>query len=198
MKKLLTAVFIVMLFLFNACSDMGTNNPVDQDVVTAEKATNYEFIELGDLVADTEDATEYLHWTGMLIYGPWGGDVPMLRFYFSPNGIATVKANLDVPRNAFSGIKLIRYTVDDELAVVDFDPGMAFNKDLTFDLKFTNIDLGYLEANAEYDFAYLDNNGSIVLADYKKITVDVENGNLEVKGAKIGHFSRYGFVRAIE
>ncbi len=193
MKKL--AVLLLFLGLILAgCSDLGTNAPLDNPQAT-NKTNGYEFVKLPANNDAGATAVERTFWTGRFIIGHFGGNIPMFRLYWSDNGIVTVQSDLEIPAQAFNGLKLIYYSVDSDLAVADFNPEMTFNKDLNFTLKFTNIDLSGITNPDQIEFAYLDGNNQIQIAEYDELTVDLESGTLEVINAKIGHFSRYGFVR---
>jgi hypothetical protein len=63
---------------------------------------------------------------------------------------------------------------------------------LTLDITFTGVDLtGYNPT--QLCFAYLDGQNNIVPAQCDYINVNVAHGRLEVDGAQLTHFSRYGW-----
>lgn len=198
MKKLFLILSLSVLF-FAGCSDLGTNDPIDNSqVISGEKVSKWQFMDLPEIKNDASNEIEATFYTGKIVIGQWGASLPMTRVYWSNRGIVKVKSKLDVPAGAFSGLKLIWYSVNDESALTDFHPGMEFDKDLTFDLKIENIDLSDIEDPSQIEFAYVDDSQSIEIAPYEDLVVDIQNNTLEVKNAKIGHFSRYGFVRGTE
>lgn len=180
------------------CSDMGTNDPVGPEQTSVEKTAQWKFMDLPKISADNSSEIEATFYTGKIVWGDWGATIPMTRVYWSSNGLVKVKSKLDIPAGAFSGLKLIWYAVNDELALTDFHPGMEFDKDVEFDLKIENIDLSDISDPSLVEFAYLDDSETVQIASYDDLIVDVDNGTLEVVNARIGHFSRYGFVRGIE
>ena len=197
MKKLVFLLSLSLLILAG-CSDMGTDSPVTSDQAATANTVQWKFMDLPDISADNYAEVEATFYTGKFVWGDWGANIPMTRVYWSGNGLVKVKAKLNVPAGAFDGLKLIWYSVNDELAVADFHPGMEFDKDLTFNLKIQNIDVSDITDPSLVEFAYLDDSEVIHIAEYDDIIVDLDNGELEVVNAKIGHFSRYGFVRGIE
>lgn len=130
-----------------------------------------------------------------VINGADGGEITLDENYNSPQGTVSVDAKLTIPENSFSGVKIVRYLLNDKSASVTFGPHMAFSQDLTFDMRIEGIDLSQINDPSEIVFAYLDGGNNIVPCQYESITVDVVSGVVEVNDAKIDHFSRYGFAK---
>ncbi len=128
------------------------------------------------------------------IDGSRGGMVKMNESYSSESGQVTIKAKLKIPRDAFSGTETIGYLVNDADGSIDFSPGMPFNEDLSFDIKFTGLDLSNVNPD-DINFMYLDQDFTTHPVEYSSLTVDTERGILEVKDAVITHFSRYIWSR---
>jgi hypothetical protein len=124
-----------------------------------------------------------------LIEGSRGGMIKLNESYNSQSGEVSIKAKLKIPKNAFSGTETIGYTINDD-ASIDFFPGMSFDKDLLYDIKFSGLDLTGIDPD-EVRFLYLAPDGNTYPVQYSDLTVDVEKGILEVKDAVIHHFSRY-------
>jgi hypothetical protein len=126
------------------------------------------------------------------IDGSKGGTIELTQVFKDDGNWALVTAKLTIPRGAFSGTKLISYTVNTETAGIDFSPtGMTFNKNLSLDIIFTGVNIsGYQASNLS--FAYLDAN-SIVPAKFTYANANIAQGMLVVLGAQISHFSRYGW-----
>ena len=79
-------------------------------------------------------------------------------------------------------------------AVVDLYPQMTFDNPLNLNLTFSGLDLTGVNPS-EVNFYYIDPDGNLEIAENDGITVDIANGTLSVKNAKIPHFSRYGFAK---
>jgi hypothetical protein len=123
------------------------------------------------------------------IEGSQGGMIKMNESYESESGLVTIKAKLKIPKDSFTGTETIGYQINSD-ASIDFFPGMLFDKDLLFDVKFTGLDLSGINPN-EINFLYVDPSGVTYPVQYRQMTVDVDKGILEVKDAVIVHFSRY-------
>ena len=67
------------------------------------------------------------------------------------------------------------------------------NEQVVHSLKIEGVDLSGVNPNT-LDFVYIDASGNIHPVEYEVVTMDAVNGKLEVKNAKLNHFSRYGFV----
>jgi len=130
-----------------------------------------------------------------IINGANGGEVLMNENYSSPQGSVSIYAKLTIPENSFFGVKFIRYVLNDRSASVTFGPHMTFLQDLRFDMRIEGLDLSQINDHSAITFAYLDGGNNIVPCEYESITVDVVNGAIEVIGAKVDHFSRYGFAK---
>lgn len=128
------------------------------------------------------------------IDGSRGGMVKMNESYSSGSGLVTIKAKLKIPQDAFSGTETIGYLVSGSDGSIDFSPGMSFNKDLQFDIRFTGLDLSGINPD-EIHFMYMDPDGTTHPVEYSSLTVDLDRGVLEVKDAVISHFSRYIWSR---
>ncbi len=128
------------------------------------------------------------------IEGSQGGAVQMHESYNSESGPVTIKAKLKISKNSFSGTETIGYLIDGSDGSIDFSPGMSFSDDLSFDIKFSGLDLTNFNPD-EIHFMYVDTEGITHPVQYSKLTVDVDKGILEVKDAVISHFSRYIWSR---
>lgn len=186
MKKVFVLLSLVG-FLFAGCQPESTlTGPAEN----SKKLTTW--IEMPQ---SQNMSVERSHFTFNVINGSNGGSVTLQRSYNSSNGEVNVSADLTVPAGAYSGWKIIRYLVNDNSAVCDFGPSMNFNVPLLFDLSLSGIDLSDVTDPNQVTFAYMAEDGSIQPAEYESATVDVANGKLEVRGAKLNHFSRYGWAK---
>lgn len=126
------------------------------------------------------------------IVGNVGGTIELSQIFKSNGHMCLVTAKLTIPKNAFSGSKLISYTVDTDHAGISFSPSpIVFSKTLSLDLIFTGIDISDYNPS-KLAFAYLDGQ-TIVKANLVYANADIAQGLLVVLGAQITHFSRYGW-----
>jgi hypothetical protein len=156
---------------------------------TQQKQSKNEWIKLGH---SSSLSTENTYTASASIDGSKGGTVSLTQAFKSDGQWALVTAKLTVPKGAFSGTRVISYTVNTESAGIDFSPSnTSFKKNLSLDLVFTGIDIsGYV--GAKLGFAYLDG-FNIVPATFTYYNADIAQGLLVVLGAQISHFSRYGW-----
>lgn len=192
MKKFLFSAVIFSLFIFGCSQDVGINEPAQQkqqvQVVSAQKS-------LIKLTADSGLLTEAQLSIGGLIDGRRGGFITgskRLRGRRMRDNVMT--ASLYIPHGAFKGRKYINVLFDNQDASIQFTPSpMEFDKPLT--LNFSIVGLDYSEINIDaVDFVYINNQGEFEKVQYESIEKDEDNGTLTVIGAKLNHFSRYGFV----
>jgi hypothetical protein len=181
MKQLITLALLLLLLLAGCSENSSIISP--EDTVKA----NYKWL---NIIGSEEVKLSRVSVTGGHINGATGGNLALNESYDN----ITIAANLIFPSGAFDGTKHFIYRVDDNKAIVDFLPGASFNKNLTFDITISGITVDGLSNNVI--FAYLDNNGVIQATEYSSVTYDAQNKILEVKGAKINHFSRYGWAKS--
>jgi hypothetical protein len=109
-----------------------------------------------------------------------------------------VGCSLFFPKNSFQGTETFGVTIDDQETTVDLSPSpFTFNSPINLTLSYKGVDLQNVDPNA-VDFYYVAPNGELTKAEYDELDVDVVKGKLKVKNAKIPHFSRFGFVKAIQ
>ncbi|MBZ0199191.1 MAG: hypothetical protein K8H86_04935, partial [Ignavibacteriaceae bacterium] len=130
-----------------------------------------------------------------LIDGTKGGKIKMNESYNSSSGEIKIKAKLVINKASFTGSKVISYVLDDQTGLVEFGPAMVFDRDLKFDLKIKGFDLSDVTSPDEVVFGFLDENNNIVPCVYDELKIKVNENSIEVKNARIGHFSRYGFAK---
>jgi hypothetical protein len=128
-----------------------------------------------------------------VIEGSQGGMLKLNETYNSQSGQVSIKAKLKIPKDAFSGTETLSFQINSD-ASIDFYPGMTFDKDCLYDIKFTGLDLTGIDPN-DIGFYYLAPDNTVYPVSYSHLTVDVEKGILEVKDAIITHFSRYIWTR---
>jgi len=191
MKKILSLLIALMLFAVS-CSD---KNSSITDSNTLESNTSEE--EMIQLPEKSGLSTELTISTSKTINGAYGGTLSLFGTYISLKGkLVVISANLQIPQNAFSGIKTITMKADDKFAALYFSPGMVFSKSLTLNSTFTGLDLSNLGLfGSTVDFYFFDDCGHKYPVAKESKTINLLTGTLTVKNAKIDHFSRYGWGR---
>ena len=128
------------------------------------------------------------------IDGETGGKILINERYLGgPLGEVKVKAELGFPKDAFVGSKYITMILDTQFGLATFSPHAYFDKDAIYNVEFLGLDLTGVNPK-NVGFVYQAEDGSYEYIDYSKIEVDLKNGKLKVRDAKLPHFSRYGFV----
>lgn len=103
-----------------------------------------------------------------------------------------LESKLTIPREAYTGELTFDMIFDLENFALELYPSpFTFDHPVKLDLKFENIDLSNIDVN-NLNFTYLDGDEKM---KYKEVKYDLEKGKLEVKGAELHHFSRYGWSR---
>lgn len=184
MKKILL-LFIPVVFILAGCSQsvLEPTSPVQEVQKSAISLPPNSSLQIENEYSVSED-----------IDGSKGGIVRMNESYYSESGKVTIRAKLRIPKDSFTGSETIGYDVYTSDGSIEFSPGMTFNEDLVFDIKYTGLDLSGIDPN-EIQFLYVDENSNTYPVQYSSLNVDVEKGILEVKGAVISHFSRYIWAR---
>ena len=134
------------------------------------------------------------------IIGELGGRLLLDRSYVSENGqLVTMLIDMVIPPNSFQGQRRITLTVDKDFAVVDCLPAMEFKFPLILLQTFTGLEIQDFQTEEDdFDFVYIKKNGKIEQVERTSIIVNKSLGILSVIGAKLDHFSRYGWVRKSE
>jgi len=184
MKKILL-LFIPVVFILAGCSQsvLEPTSPVQEIQKSVISLPPNSSLQIENEFSVSED-----------VDGSKGGIVRMNESYYSESGKVSIRAKLRIPKDSFTGSETIGYDVFTEDGSIEFSPGMTFNEDLVFDIKYTGLDLSDIDPN-EIQFLYVDANNNTYPVQYSSLNVDVEKGILEVKGAVISHFSRYIWAR---
>jgi len=190
MKKLITIFGIATLLL------AGCSNPVENSFEPVAPSFSTLNKEMGN-GTDSPTALPSELYVEQEIDGGIGGKVTLEGIYLNYYGdIVTVKATLTIPAGAYKRNKLISMRTDSRLPVIEFEPGGEFDLPLKLDLKFTGMQLErYGLQNGKTDFYYISDDGTTVLIKNDGLNVNLEEQKAEVRGAKLNHFSRYGFIR---
>ncbi len=188
MKNLLTILLLgVGLFLVGCTNDSSLVGPTATDLTTQSVQTQGDsFIGLPFTSLDKSKKSK------KKIDGAKGGEIEIkgeLR-----NGIE-FEAKLVIPKGAFEGKKKITIKFDKKTAAFDFGPdNTSFDLPLLLTAKIEGLNLDGLTAD-DIQFGFLDQNGNLIPVVYKKMEVDIEDGELAVYEAQINHFSRYGWAK---
>jgi hypothetical protein len=103
-----------------------------------------------------------------------------------------LSAKLYIPENAYKGELTFAMIFDLENYALELYPSpFEFDIPVKLDLVFKNVDFTNLNMQNP-DFVYLDGEEQML---YEKVKFDPEKGVVEVKGAELHHFSRYGWTR---
>lgn len=177
MKKLLTVVSLLVLISFG-CSEQSS-------VVSPQLESNRSWIELpatnNSLQKTGFSVEEY-------IVGAKGGKLHINAH----DSELKIKGKLEIPKDAFEGEMTITATVSTENTTVEFLPSpFYFDKNLEYSVKYKGVEL---DEDDDIEFGYMSSDG-FVPVEYDQLIVDHERGILGVIGARIDHFSRFGFTR---
>ena len=188
MKKLLTILGLVAL-LFAGCSNPVENSPASGSIK--------ERMELGTDSLNVYPRELYIE---KEIDGEIGSKITLEGIYQNYFGdTVTVKATITVPAGAYKRSKLISMRTDSHLPAMEFQPSGEFDLPLKLDLKITGMQLErYGLQDGKTDFFYIADDGTITLIKNDGLNVNLGDKKAEVKGAKLNHFSRYGFIRKEE
>jgi len=183
MKNLLSLSLATLLFFFGCDHDSDVTSP-----------TNPELKLISLPQSSSGLSVETLYTESMDINGRYGGEFTAnFNYQGGPFGQVTIESELEFDSYSFQGTVEITQTLDSEFAALKFGPSMQFNKDVELDLIITGLDLIGVNPNT-LDFVYIDANGNMIPVEYDHIAMDQNSGTLAVYGAKLPHFSRYGFV----
>ena len=190
MKKLI-AIFGLAALVFAGCS-----NPVENSVEPIISETRY-LQQSDDHGTYSPEALPTFLYAEKEIDGHIGGQITLLGIYKNYYGDeVTVTAKLTIPKDAYTGIKLISMRTDDYSPAMEFQPGGNFVKPLKLDLKFVGMKLErYNLSNGKTDFFYIADDGTRTVIKNDGLSVNLAEKKAEVKGAELMHFSRYGFIR---
>ena len=130
-----------------------------------------------------------------VIDGKHGGIIKInYEFHSDDNNEISIRAQLDIPKDAFDGEQLISMMLHNDIGAVSFYPHTVFDKPVKFSMKYKGIDLSTVNPDS-VDFIFQDYDGSTEQINYKNLIVKPDKGELELKNAELHHFSRYGWIR---
>ena len=189
MKKLLILLSIVGMLLAG-CTDVKLNN-VNQPEKGAYK--------LVPIPGRTELSSEAVYTTTSSIDGSVGGTMTINASYMGDNGLpVTLNVLMTIPAGAFSGVRTITLTADDQYAALACSPSMVFDKNLLLDFSYTGLNLKTVDLpKAKNGFYFISDSGILESIPSSGFLIDKKSGSLSVTGAQIPHFSRFGWATII-
>lgn len=185
MKKLFILLLVSGFFFFGCSEKSSVVNPVDDNSRT--------LIQLPQSSNSLQKTYEFEE----EIKGSHGGSIPFWVNNQRNDDAYSITGILVIPRKAFNGKEEITINISDENTSVDFGPSpFSFNKDLFFTIIYTGLEL-FPGDEQNIKFGYLNSNTAEGFEEvpYDKLVVNINDGTLAVYGARISHFSRYGFTR---
>jgi hypothetical protein len=199
MKLLLSGLIIVVL-IFSACEKVD-------DPITGPAELQKQNFDSNSIVTDQSDYDtiplppkgpgflDSIFTVSKLINGLLGGNITLNKLYRTPQGgIVTMFVNVVIQPFSFFGQDTLTLTIDDGVAAVHCEPGMTFLRPLIMLQTFTGLDLsGY--NTRDIDFVYIKDDGTIEDVPNSRIIVIKPLGLVTVVGARLNHFSLYGWVR---
>ena len=189
MKKYISIIVLLSLFVIG-CSEQTSITSAENKVPTQEP----NWISLPNGENGMSVMSMPIFQASREIDGKNGGKILINERYLGgPLGEVKVKAELEFPKDAFVGSKNITMILDTQFGLATFSPHAYFDKDAIYNVEFLGLDLTGVDPK-NVGFVYQAEDGSYEYIDYSKIEVDLKNGKLKVRDAKLPHFSRYGFV----
>jgi hypothetical protein len=113
-------------------------------------------------------------------------------------GKTEVTGTLTVPAGGYPGNQNITIKLNDTWLYQVYTPSpFLFRNPLILNLTYKNVDLSDTDAKS-VGFYFLSENGTYYKADYDSIIYDPLNQTIGIVGAKIPHFSRWGWAKIEE
>ena len=179
MKKYISIIAVISLFVIGCSEQLSVNSPVEKSTSKVQWLT----------VPNQGMSVEGTKTWYKSVVGSTGA-----LFSGTKSLSSTVSAYVEiwVPGGAFSGTKTISATLNSETLYADFKPTpLTFNTPIYYTVEYFGVNLAGVDP-ANVDFYYIDGSGNMVKAPYAEIYV--QDGWLCVVDAQLPHFSRYGFV----
>ena len=197
--KIITSIILLSIFFMIGCQDDTTilepqqsSEIIDLDKMSLQKGGN----NYSNLLYDLGQVSDYNVKASkrFLIDGKVGGDVFItITWLNKQNEEVRLKAVLNIPPNAYQGsIKFDMIFDLNEHDIELYPSPFTFNKPVSLDLIFRNVKLGKYR-DQDLIFNYVDDLNETVEHEYSKI--NFKTRTLIVRGAKLNHFSRYGWTR---
>src|SRR5690606_28788734 len=188
MKRKFFIVVLLALTCFG-CSENLVNTDSENGM---QSKSNFNWMQMPKKSGMSSVETEYT--VSRRIVGNQGGVLNLSGSYITEdNNTVTISSELIIPSRAYNGAEVITQITSTDAAVSDFYPSMSFNSPLILNIKYSGLDLSGVDP-AAVGFYYIAESGELEAAQNDGIIVDTINGTIEVKAARLPHFSRYGFI----
>ena len=196
MKKIII-ILIAAIFAFGGCENSNSilePNKAPSNEANLSLTQENPLSETMSIALEDTTFIQLKYSKKLTVDGNKGGKIKLEYKYKSKeNKLVKLDAVLTIPQNAYQGELTFDMIFDLENYGVELHPSpFTFDIPVILDLKFSNIDLSGIDLN-NFVFDYLD--GESEHLPYDKINFDLEKGDLEILGAQIPHFSRYGWTR---
>jgi len=113
-------------------------------------------------------------------------------------GKISIKGSLTIPGGAFPENQNISISFNDNWYYQEYQPSpLFFRTPLILNLVYKNVSL-MTDDPLKIGFYYITDAGKFVKAEYESLLVDPINNTLGITGAKIPHFSRWGWAKSTE
>jgi hypothetical protein len=184
MKKILILSVLVSL-LFAGCM---TDTLITEDPAAAGQKLVWLSI------SDNSMQTEAEVVISKLINGNQGGKIVFSELL----GKIQISGTLTVPPGGYPGNQNISITLNDGCLYQVYNPSpFVFRSPVLLDLLYKNVNLTGIDIK-KVGFYFLSENGSYYKAEYDSLIFDSENRTIGIVGAKIPHFSRWGWAKIEE
>jgi hypothetical protein len=186
MKKILVILSLAGILLAG-CTDVKLN-----DVSQPEKGT----YKLVPIPGRTGLSSETAYSTTSSVNGTIGGTMTINASYIGDNGeTVTLNVSMTIPAGAFSGVRTITLTADDQFAALACSPSMVFDKNLLLDFSYTGLNFKTVDLpKAKNGFYFISDSGILESIASSSFLINKYSGSLSVTGAQIPHFSRFGWA----
>ena len=186
MKKYISIIVLVSLFVIGCSEQTSINSPVND--LNINEPSWISLPSSNGMKVNSE-------WVvSKKINGKHGGSLSnKISYNGGISGTVDIEARIDFDQEAYQGNAKIIMALNDFNTSTRFSPSLHFNRTVLFNATYKGLDLTGLDPTT-IRFAFLANNGGIVMASCDSIIVNISQGKLQVVNAVIPHFSRYGFV----
>ncbi len=183
MKKLI--IFLLFGFLLASCSNFDS---------TTEPIANNSQKRIIKMPSHSKTAVEETFSTSKEINGIVGGKIDFNFSYTSDAGTpVNIYGTLTIPAGAFQYTTTIRLDLNTDEAVIDCYPTpTTFDKPLLLDMTHEGLNLDGVDNSA--DFYYIKTDSNFESLNKNNKVIQYSNDKLEVKGAKLPHFTRFGWT----
>lgn len=182
MKKLIT--ILLLGFFVAGCSNFDS---------TTEPLSNSSQKTLIKMPAHSKTTIEETFTRSKEVNGIAGDTINFNFSYISDAGTPVkIYGTLTIPAGAFQYTTTIRLDLNTDDAVIDCYPTpTTFDKPLLLDMTHEGLNLDGVDNSV--DFYYIKSDSDFESLNKNNKIIQYSNGKLEVKGAKLPHFTRFGW-----